>query len=68
MNTLKGHLVNNGGLRGHSVGDIYPWRVTITGTFDSLKYWVVNPQGKLLERFFTAEGAVTRARILKGTA
>lgn len=68
MNTLKGHLVNNGGLRGHSVGDIYPWRVTITGTFDSLKYWVVNPQGKLLERFFTSKGAFTRARILKGAA
>lgn len=47
MQTItSGHLSNNGGLRGHSAGDIFPWRVVITGTFDSLKYWVVNPAGE----------------------
>jgi len=68
MNTLKGHLTNNGGLRGHSVGDIYPWRVMISGKIDALKYWVVNPSGRPIERFFTSKGAFTRARILKGAA
>ena len=41
----SGHLKNNGGLRGHSAGDIFPWRILITGTMDNLKYWIVNPSG-----------------------
>ena len=47
MQTItSGHLSNNGGLRGHSAGTIFPWRVLITGTFDSLKYWIIAPNGK----------------------
>ena len=44
--STSGHLTNNGGLRGHSAGDIFPWRVLITGTMDNLKYWIVSPTGK----------------------
>ena len=46
MSITSGHLSNNGGVRGHSAGDIFPWRILITGTFDNLKYWIVNPAGK----------------------
>lgn len=33
-NETKGHLANNGGLRGHSVGDLYPLSVTWIGTYE----------------------------------
>lgn len=44
--TTSGHLSTNGGIRGHSAGEIFPWRVLITGPMDNLKYWVVNPAGR----------------------
>lgn len=46
MSTLtSGHLANDGGIRGHSAGDFYPYRVMAQGKPDSLKWWVINPQG-----------------------
>lgn len=62
----KGHLANNGGIRGHSAGEIFPYRIMIQGTFDALVYWVISPQGAKIERLFTAKGAYDRAVVLKG--
>tara|TARA_R110000744_G_scaffold43892_2_gene98124 strand:- start:2058 stop:2753 length:696 start_codon:yes stop_codon:yes gene_type:complete len=65
----SGHLSNNGGLRGHSAGDIFPWRVLITGKIDALKYWIVNPMGaKILTPYPTYSAAYTEAGTLKGMA
>lgn len=33
-------------IKSDSVGDIYPWRILITGQLDALNYWIVNPQGR----------------------
>ena len=42
MNTqTKGHLVNQGGIRGHSAGDIFPYIIMLKGTLDNLKYHVI---------------------------
>lgn len=60
-----GHLTNNAGLRGHSVGDYYPWRVMATGCIDDLSWWVVRPDGARFKlTFTTASQAVTMARLL----
>lgn len=60
----SGHLSNNGGIRGHSAGDFYPYRVMIQGTFDNLKYHVINPQGDKVAWFSSAWLACHIARIL----
>lgn len=63
MKTL-GHLSSNGGLRGHSVGSIFPWRILIQGTMDNLKYWVINPQGeKVGKAWQTCDGAYVAAEL-----
>lgn len=41
----KGHLASNGGLRGHSVGDVFPVIISQAGTFDNLKTYVQAPDG-----------------------
>lgn len=41
----KGHCAGNGGLRGHSVGDVFPCVIYQQGTFDSLTHWVLQPNG-----------------------
>lgn len=64
MKTLE-HLAGNGGLRGHSVGDIYPWRIMAQGTFEALVWWVVNPQGKKVSKWATPEGAQAVAELTK---
>lgn len=66
MQTTSGHLSNNGGLRGHSAGEIFPWRVLITGTFDSLKYWIIAPNGKQCNTpYDTAKNAYGMAGVFK---
>jgi len=42
----KGHLVSQGGLRGHSVGDVFPFIVFAEGTYDTLVWKVRYPCGK----------------------
>lgn len=64
MTTTSGHLKSNGGIRGHSAGDFYPYRVMIQGTMDSLKYWVINPQGDKVAWFLSSSLACHIARIL----
>lgn len=46
--STSGHLSNNGGIRGHSAGDIFPWRVMAQGTFDSLRWHVIKPNGEAI--------------------
>lgn len=41
----RGHLASNGGLRGHSVGDVFPVIISFAGTFDNLKRYVTAPDG-----------------------
>ncbi len=42
----QGHLKNNGGLRGHSVGEFFPFITMAQGTYDNMRWWVLNPQGQ----------------------
>ena len=70
MSTLtSGHLADNGGLRGHSAGDIFPWRIMSQGTFADMTHWVISPQGnKMGQGFKTVSAAMRSARALKGFA
>lgn len=43
-NTL-GHCVGNGGLRGHSVGGVFPCVIYQKGVPDALTHWVLQPNG-----------------------
>lgn len=45
----QGHLSNNMGIRGHSVGEFFPFRVIAKGTFDELKWYVIHPDGHTTE-------------------
>lgn len=40
-NQTAGHLANNGGIRGHSAGDIFPYVIMIKGSWkDGFSYHV----------------------------
>jgi len=60
----SGHLSQDGGVRGHSAGDFYPYRVMQQGKLDSLKHWVIDPQGNKVEWFSSAKAACILARCL----
>ena len=49
----KGHLADHGGLRGHSVGEVYPWR--IVGYGDG-SWAVVDVTGQKFARYFGDNG------------
>jgi len=61
MNT-SGHLSNNGGVRGHSAGDFFPWRVMVKGS-DTLRYIVINPDGSYMSTWKTSKAACEMARL-----
>ena len=62
----SGHLSTNGGIRGHSAGEFFPYRVMAQGTIDKLAYWVIDPKGaKLGDGYSTAKLACDMARIFK---
>lgn len=64
MSTVtSGHLSSDGGIRGHSAGDYYPYRVMAQGKIDSLVWWVINPDGTKRSRWSTAAIAVKVARL-----
>lgn len=44
--STRGHCAGNGGLRGHSVGDIFPLIIVACGHPDSLTYQVWYPDGR----------------------
>ncbi len=41
----RGHTADGGGLRGHSVGDFYPYIVYATGPADDLHWHVMDSTG-----------------------
>lgn len=41
----SGHLADNGGIRGHSAGPVFPFVLYAQGTFDALGYWILQPNG-----------------------
>lgn len=49
----SGHLANNGGLRGHSAGDFFPFRVMAQGLLTSLTWHVIKPNGEKLGKGHT---------------
>ncbi len=53
----SGHLSSNGGLRGHSVGELFPCSIYLQGTYDALKYRVKFPDGSSSDKFETYEEA-----------
>jgi len=60
-----GHLDSNGGIRGHSAGLIFPYRIMVQGKLDDLVYWVMNPKGKKCARAYTVDGAMAFAELIK---
>ena len=63
----SGHLVYDGGIRGHSAGDFYPYRVMAQGN-NSLRWWVINPNGKKEHpSWSSAAAACGIARLLHAT-
>lgn len=53
----KGHLACNGGLRGHSVGDTFPFIVFAQGTMDGLVWRIRCPNGEVLGEYPSAQYA-----------
>lgn len=63
--STAGHLQNNGGLRGHSVGEGFPFVVFAQGPFDKLRWKVKHPDGSVSGDFRSATTAGLYARYLK---
>ena len=54
----SGHLASNGGIRGHSAGDVFPFIVLAVGTYDNLLWRIKKPSGGLMvSRFMSASRA-----------
>lgn len=45
VSSTRGHSAGNGGLRGHSCGDVFPYIIVACGHPDSLTYQVWCPDG-----------------------
>jgi len=59
----KGHIQSNGGLRGHSVGEFFPFIVIGIGNKDE---WAVqHPNGHISTRYKTIDEAFMLAIVLK---
>lgn len=52
------------GRRAHTIGDFFPYRMMVQGTFDNLKYWVIYPDGSKGCHYRTAKDACNIARLL----
>lgn len=64
-NKTSGHLTNNGGIRAHSAGEFFPFRVIATGKMNAIKWHVVKPDGtRALCSHGTTAAAFTEARVL----
>lgn len=63
----RGHVQGNGGLRGHSVGDVFPYVIYAVGNpHGKLKWAVLTPQGVAIEAF-TNYGAAHRWALWRKT-
>lgn len=62
MNT-KRHLSDNGGIRGHSAGDYFPYLVVGRGNpfKDSFRWEVWHPDGTVLNSFMYVANAIKLA-------
>ena len=60
----SGHLINNGGIRGHSAGDFYPYKVMAQGMISNLTWWTLAPNGSKIDSFSNPTDAVIFARLL----
>lgn len=49
VQSTKGHLASNGGLRGHSVGESFPFIIFARGPFDDIEWCVKSPSGDIIE-------------------
>ena len=67
VQNTKGHLADNGGLRGHSVGDTFPYIVVGVGNpFTHLRWKVRRPDGQFFWKTFArAKDAEDFARGIK---
>lgn len=63
----SGHLANNGGIRGHSAGAVFPFVLYMQGTFDAIGHWVLQPNGLRIGPFKTHSQAEGLAARLKAT-
>lgn len=61
----SGHLADNGGIRGHSAGPVFPFILYAQGTFDALGYWILQPNGLRIGPFKKWELAESFAMRLK---
>ena len=53
VSATAGHCAGNGGLRGHSVGDVFPVVVYQRGNPDSLTHWLRLPDGRDIGPYFS---------------
>lgn len=60
-----GHLADNGGIRGHSAGEVFPFVIYQQGTFNELYHWVLQPNGLRIGPFDDHAGAEQTAKRLK---
>lgn len=61
----SGHLLNNGGIRGHSAGIVFPLVVVAKGTPHGILWYVQGVDGKRLGRYTcSAHTAHARALVL----
>jgi hypothetical protein len=54
MTTTSGHLASNGGIRGHSAGDILPFIVCMVGS----KWRIMNPDGSLRKQGYNSSKVI----------
>ena len=60
-----GHLADNGGIRGHSAGEVFPFVIYQQGTFNELHHWVLQPNGLRIGPFEDHASAENTAKHLK---
>lgn len=63
--STSGHLADNGGIRGHSAGPVFPFVLYSQGTPDELYHWVLQPNGLRIGPFDQYEQAELVAARLK---
>lgn len=56
-----GHCAGNGGLRGHSVGDIFPVVLYQRGNPEQLTHWLRLPDGRDIGPYYNADDAFSAA-------
>lgn len=63
--STRGHCAGNGGLRGHSVGSMFPYMIVLCGHPDAVTYQVWGPGGFRSRQFGSWDEAGKLAHQLK---